>query len=317
MQTLNELVMCPNCASIKINWTAIKVSCIECLSEFRRDEEFVDFVEDSTLYELEAKTLEVWGNDLHKTALSVQPHFIQMQQLFPEIWKRSLSGNVLEIGCGSGTDTFNMSKLNESISLIAFDLGSNVARLSKLFRNQKNIHIFRANALSIPLRNDSINMVYSFGVFHHTNNPAKCFEEAYRVMNKKGTLFFYVYSSHEDNIFKYSGIWLEKILMKTFKSIPNSLHTKLLFFLSMPCLLLFSWPSHLLKILGLTGIAKRFPMHWGTTPASIIPDLKDRLLAPVNHRFRYQDLKNLAELSSFRDIHIEKTSSGLFGYCIK
>ena len=317
MQTLNELVMCPNCASIKINWNTTKVTCIECLCEFRRDEEFIDFVCNRHLYDLEVKSLEVWGDDLHETALSVQPHFSQMQRLFPDIWQSSLVGNVLEIGCGTGTDALYMSKLNAAISYIAFDIGANVARLSKLLRNQKNIHIFRANALRIPLRNKSINMIYSFGVFHHTSNPAKCFEEAYRVMSEKATLFFYVYSAHENNIIKYSGIWFEKTLMKFFKLIPNTMHSPFLILLSMACLMLFSWPSQLLRIFGLREIAKKFPMHWGTTSASIIPDLKDRLLAPVNHRFRCQELKNLLLLANFREIHISRTSAGLFGYCLK
>lgn len=317
MQTLHELAMCPNCSSTKLSWNSTTVSCVDCLSEFRRDEEFVDFVESRLLNDLEVKALEVWGSDLHATALSAPAHFVQIQSIFPDLWQRSLRGRVLEIGCGSGTDTLHLSKLNDSISLFAFDLGFNVAGLSRMLRNQKNTHIFRATALRIPLKNDTIDMVYSFGVFHHTRNPAKCFEEAYRVLNKNGAIFFYLYSAHEDNPIKYAGIWLEKVLMQTFTSIPNFLHTPFLFVVSIPCLLLFSWPARILKMCGLDRFARKFPMYWGTTPASILPDLKDRLLAPVNHRFKYKDLKNLLELTSFHEIQIKKTSAGLYGYCVK
>lgn len=317
MQTLRELAMCPNCSSTKLYWSATKVTCIDCLSEFRRDKEFVDFVESRTLSDLEVKALEVWSNDLHATALSAPAHFVQIQSFFPDSWQRSLTGNVLEIGCGSGTDTLHLSNLNESISFFAFDLGGNVAGLSKMLRNQKNTHIFRATALQIPLKNESINMVYSFGVFHHTSNPAKCFEEAYRVLSKKGALFFYVYSSHEDNPIKYTGIWLEMLLMQIFKSIPKWMHMPFLFIVSLPCLLLFSWPALIFKLCGLKRFAKKFPMYWGTTPASIFPDLKDRLLAPVNHRFKHHDLKILLELTLFHEIYIKKTPAGLFGYCVK
>jgi SAM-dependent methyltransferase len=317
MPSLQNIVMCPNCTSIKLSWHNAMVSCPDCLSEFRREAEFVDFLENKLLNTLEIKALEVWGDDLHAEAMSAPAHYLQIQSLYPNEWQQSLKGNVLEIGCGSGTDTIHLSKLNESISLFSFDLGSNVAGLSKLLKTHKNTTIFRATALRIPIKNETIDLVYSFGVFHHTRNPEKCFKEAYRVLNKKGVLFFYLYSSHEDNPIKYAGVLLEKGLMNTLAFIPEFLHKPLLFILSIPCLLLFSWPAQMLKLFGLVRISKKFPMFWGTTPASIIPDLKDRLLAPVNHRFKLKALKNLIQSCLFSEVHIKKTSAGLFGYCVK
>jgi SAM-dependent methyltransferase len=317
MPSLQNLAMCPNCNSIKLSWHNTTVSCPDCLSEFRREAEFVDFLENKLLNTLEIKALEVWGADLHATAMSAPAHYVQIQSLYPDAWQQAVKGNVLEIGCGSGTDTIHLSKLNESISLFSFDLGSNVAGLSKLLKNHKNTSVFRATALRVPIKNETIDMIYSFGVFHHTRNPEKCFEEAYRVLNKKGVLFFYLYSAHEDNPIKYTGVLLEKGLMQTLAFIPEFLHKPFLFTLSLPCLLLFSWPAQLLKLFGLVNISKKFPMFWGTTPASIIPDLKDRLLAPVNHRFKLKALKSLLQRKFFNEIHVKKTSAGLFGYCIK
>lgn len=317
MQTLRAIARCPNCASTELSWNPETVSCIGCQSEFRREGEFVDFVENGLLNELEFKALEVWGNDLHATALAAPAHFVQLQNVFPNSWQRALKGTVLEIGCGSGTDTLQLAKLNDSISLFAFDIGSNVSGLSRKLSGQQNVRIFRANALRIPLNNDTVDMVYSFGVFHHTRDPAKCIEEAYRVLKKKGALFFYLYSAHEDMPIKFAGVLLESALMRTLVSVPDFLRTPFLFAVSLPCLLLFSWPARLLKLCGLGMVARKLPMHWGTTPASILPDLKDRLLAPVNHRFRYKELRNLLEKTSFHEIQIEKTSAGLFGYCVK
>ncbi|CAN4273685.1 SmtA SAM-dependent methyltransferases [Methylophilaceae bacterium] len=317
MLSLQNIAMCPNCASIKLSWHNTTVSCPDCLTEFQREAEFVDFLENKLLNKLEIKALEVWGADLHATAMSAPAHYVQIQSLYPDVWQQAVKGNVLEIGCGSGTDTIHLSKLNESISLFSFDLGSNVAGLSKLLKTNKNTTVFRASALQIPIKNETIDMVYSFGVFHHTRNPEKCFEEAYRVMNKKGVLFFYLYSAHEDNPIKYAGVFLENGVMHTLSFIPEFLHKPFLFILSISCLLLFSWPAQLLKLFGFVSISKKFPMFWGTTPASIIPDLKDRLLAPVNHRFKLKDLKNLIKSCLFREVHIKKTSAGLFGYCIK
>ena len=317
MTSLKNIAMCPNCSSIKLRWHKTKVSCHECLSEFRREAEFVDFLENNLLNHLEIKALDVWGADLHATAMSAPAHYVQIQSIYPDEWQHALKGNVLEIGCGSGTDTINLSKVNKSISLFSFDLGYNVSDLSKHLKRHKNTLFFRATALQIPIKNETIDMVYSFGVFHHTRNPEKCFEEAYRVLNKKGVLFFYLYSAHEDNPIKYAGILLEKGLMQTLVFIPELLHKPFLFTLTIPCLLLFSWPAQLLKLIGLVSISKKIPMYWGTSPTSIIPDLKDRLLAPVNHRFKLNALKSLLQIKTFNEVHIKKTSAGLFGYCIK
>jgi len=317
MQPLHAIAMCPNCASAKLDWNPASVTCINCGTEFRREGEFVDFVENGLLNELEVKTLEVWGNDLHAADLAVPAHFVQIQSLFPRPWLCSFKGTVLEIGCGSGTDTLQLSRLNDSISLFAFDIGKNVAGLSRRLSREVNLRIFRASALRIPLKNDTVDMVYSFGVFHHTSDPAKCLEEAYRVLKRSGAVFFYLYSAHEDNPVKFAGILLEKVLMRTLKSVPGILLNPLLYLVSLPCLLLFSWPAALVRLCGSQEVAKKLPMHWGTTPTSILPDLKDRLLAPVNHRFTYKQLRSLLEKTSFHEIQLQKTSAGLFGYCVK
>ena len=119
MPSLQNLAMCPNCTSIKLSWHNTTVSCPNCLSEFRREDEFVDFLENNLLNNLEIKALEVWGADLHASAMSAPTHYVQIQRIYPKAWQQALKGNVLEIGCGSGTDTIHLSKLNESISLFS------------------------------------------------------------------------------------------------------------------------------------------------------------------------------------------------------
>ena len=106
-------------------------------------------------------------------------------------------------------------------------------------------------------------------------------------------------------------------MMRLAASTPRYLRMPLLYLISLPCLLLFSWPARLLGLFGMKDLARKFPMYWGTTPGSILPDLKDRLLSPVNHRFRKRQLEVLLSATGFRDIQVRKTSAGLFGYCAK
>jgi SAM-dependent methyltransferase len=312
-----NILICPKCSESKLILNSTNLECTNCKSKFYREGEFVDFVGKINIDNHTIKVLELWGNDLHFSPLNVTPHYLQIENIFSNLWKQSLKGKILEIGCGSGSDTYSISSQNSSISLISFDIGENVYQLSKILINTQNVCLLRANALSIPFSRDSFNMVYSFGVFHHTINPPRCFNEAFRVLKKEGVLFFYVYSYHEDNLFKYSGILIENLLMKFLERIPKYLYKPFFYLLSIQCLIVFSWPSLLLTKFGFKSLAIKIPMYWGTTPNSIIPDLKDRLLAPANYRFKYDELQNLLNSICFQNIMIKKTSSGLYGYCVK
>ena len=53
-------------------------------------------------------------------------------------------------------------------------------------------------------------------------------------------------------------------------------------------------------------------MHWGTTPLIIIPDLKDRLLAPVNNRYSIKKIRNLLSKSELIEIDIVEDDSGIY-----
>lgn len=312
-----DILICPMCTESKLVLNSINLKCTNCRSEFYREGEFVDFIGKINIDIHTTKVLELWGNDLHFSPLNVTPHYLQIENIFSDLWKQSLKGKILEIGCGSGSDTYSISSKNSSISLVSFDIGENVYQLSKLLTNTQNVFLIRADALSIPFLVESFNMIYSFGVFHHTINPRQCFNEAFRVLKKEGVLFFYVYSYHEDNLFKYCGILIENLLIRFLKKIPKYLFKPFFYFLSIPCLIIFSWPSLLLRKFGFESLATKIPMYWGTTPNSIIPDLKDRLLAPVNYRFKYDELQDLLNSICFQNIQIQKTSSGLYGYCVK
>jgi len=59
------------------------------------------------------------------------------------------------------------------------------------------------------------------------------------------------------------------------------------------------------------------PLHWGTTPASILGDLEDRLLAPVNHRFSRREFENLFRSAGLQDLRVETTPFGHYVLVIK
>ena len=267
-------------------------------------------------HEIEKKANLLWGGDLHKEK-AVPAHCNQVEDIFKEKWTHAMQGSLLEIGCGSGSDLKVFLKNKRINHLTAIDLGSNIERLSEKFKERQNIDIKRGNALSLEFDDNQFDVIYSFGVFHHTADPIRCIKEAKRVLKNNGKIFLYLYSAHEDMLLKRIGIILEKITMRFIKIFPYSFQSLICIFLSPFCWMLFSIPSHILRLLGFKVFAKKFPFYFGTHPFSLIGDLKDRLMSPINHRFSRLEMENIFILLDFKKSEIVKTSSGLYIYAEK
>lgn len=258
----------------------------------------------------------LWGNDLHKDFIA-PVHSVQFEEVFRNIWLNSLSGDLLEIGCGSGADLASFIKLDSFKTITAIDLGDNVLDLAETYKDSLNVDIQIGNAMNLKFQDNSFDMVYSFGIFHHTHSPLKCFSEAYRVLRDNGQIFLYLYSSHEKYFFKKIGIWLEKFLMKIIRLIPYKLQISICIFLSPICWIFFSIPAMFTAFIFGKTQAKKIPFYWGTHPFSLIPDLKDRLMSPINHRFSYLEIELILKNLNFKNYNIQEKASGIYIYAKK
>jgi SAM-dependent methyltransferase len=261
-----------------------------------------------------AKTL--WGEDLHKDKI-ISPHCSQLEEIFPEEWIESLNGSLLEIGCGSGADLSVFASNSCLDNITAIDLGANIKFLSTKYKDRIDIRVQQGNALSLDFTDDTFNIVYSFGIFHHTSDPIQCIREAQRVLQCGGKLFLYLYSSHEDILFKRYGILIEKLIMKFFQYLPYKIQNLFCIFLSPLCWILFSLPSRIIGFCGYKRFSKKIPFYFGIHPLSLIGDLKDRLMSPINHRFTKLEMETILLSLDFLSYQVVKTSSGLYIYAIK
>jgi len=106
----------------------------------------------------------------------VEPHIPAFAD-FPR-WKGK---RVLEIGCGLGTDTMNFARAGARVT--AIDLSGRSLDLArqraKVFGLEDRIEFVEADAeqLSSTVTPTAYDLVYSFGVIHHTPHPARVLEE--------------------------------------------------------------------------------------------------------------------------------------------
>lgn len=122
----------------------------------------------------------------------VEPHIPGFAEF--ERWKGK---KVLEIGCGIGTDTINFARSGAQIT--AVDLTEKALEMTRkraeLFGVADRVRAIQANAEqiseSVPV--EPYDLIYSFGVIHHTPAPERVLEEIRKYATPSSTVKIMVY----------------------------------------------------------------------------------------------------------------------------
>ncbi len=132
----------------------------------------------------------------------VEPHIPRFAD-FPR-WSNK---KVLEVGCGIGTDTVNFCRAGADVT--AVDLSPESLKLTAKRLEVYGLHaeLKQGNAEELTsLPDDEYDLVYSFGVLHHTPNPAGAMAHCRRVLKPGGELRVMLYNSRS---YKVLWAWLE------------------------------------------------------------------------------------------------------------
>ncbi len=124
---------------------------------------------------------------------------------------------VLNIGCGTGEAPWFTAMGAENY--IGLDYSFFAAK--KSFENIKKLGgkgiTAQANAELLPIENDSIDMIYSNGVLHHTPETQKTLDEVYRVLKPSGKAVIGLYNT-------YSPHFINDRIIGSFKAMINNNH---------------------------------------------------------------------------------------------
>lgn len=146
----------------------------------------------------------------------VEPHIPQFAEFSQ--WKDK---NVLEIGCGLGTDAVNFIRAGARYSGV--DISSESVALARKrlevygLSTQGKMGVGDAEQLSTEIQRlwgsspeERFDLVYSFGVIHHTPHPRRVIEQIKLVLKPQGTLKIMLYSKISFKLFwimKETGQW--------------------------------------------------------------------------------------------------------------
>jgi SAM-dependent methyltransferase len=134
-------------------------------------------------------------DEVERRKYFVEPHIPLFAQF--ERWKGK---KVLEIGCGIGTDTINFARAGAFVTAVDLSDQSLVLakQRTKVFGLEKQISFYQANVeeldVSVPV--ESYDLVYSFGVIHHTPNPSNAIAQIQKYMTASSELKLMLYAKH-------------------------------------------------------------------------------------------------------------------------
>jgi SAM-dependent methyltransferase len=104
--------------------------------------------------------------------------------------------DVLEIGCGLGTDTVEFARAGARYTGIDLTAPAVALTAAKLRAYGLPGRTLKADAEHLPFDDASFDIVYSWGVIHHTPDTVRCVDEIYRVLRPGGTLILMLYHLH-------------------------------------------------------------------------------------------------------------------------
>jgi len=136
--------------------------------------------------------------EVKKKRYFVEPHIKKFAD-----FKKYKNKNVLEIGCGIGTDAMEFIKSGANYTGIEYsDKSIDICkkRLSVLNLKNKKANFFLGDAESLSkhkyLKSQKFHLIYSFGVLHHTPNMIKCFDEIYKLCSNKTEIKIMLYAKN-------------------------------------------------------------------------------------------------------------------------
>jgi len=148
-------------------------------------------------------------DDVERRKYFVEPHI----PVFAEFdkWKGK---RVLEVGCGIGTTTMSFARAGAMVT--AIDLSSESAALTRqraeVYGVQDRVQVFVGDAeqLSSLVPVETYDLVWSFGVIHHSPHPDRIVQEIRKFMTPESEFRLMVYSRVSYKLFwimKEEGIW--------------------------------------------------------------------------------------------------------------
>ncbi len=103
---------------------------------------------------------------------------------------------VLEVGCGPGLDLAQFARSGASVFGLDLSLHSVALARMRLALDGLQGRLFQADAENLPFQDNAFDLVWSWGVLHHTPDTPRAAREMIRVCKKGGEVLVMLYHRH-------------------------------------------------------------------------------------------------------------------------
>ena len=135
-----------------------------------------------------------WKNIPLGTSLITDPEFREKASAYicselarPVEWFKGKM--VSDAGCGSGRWSYGFAQLGSEV--VAFDMSPSGCKSTH--ENAGVVDVIRADIFYIPIRHKLFDIVFSWGVIHHTGDKLRAFESVAQMTKSGGLFHIYVY----------------------------------------------------------------------------------------------------------------------------
>jgi len=163
-----------------------------------------------------------WYNEIEYKRYNVYYEF------FPKVaeFEYHSGERVLEVGVGVGTDLVQYAKNGARVSGI--DLTKEAIKTTKKNFKLRGLEydvLKTDDAEKLSFKDNSFDLVCSYGVLHHTPNTDKAIKEVYRVLKPKGKAIVLLYARGWKHYFKrifVQGVLLGKLFKQGYNNLINN-----------------------------------------------------------------------------------------------
>lgn len=111
---------------------------------------------------------------------------------------KNARGVILDAGCGAGDIAIELARNNPESVVLAIDYSTSVYQIAARNDLPANLILLRGDIRNLPLKKNSIDLVYSLGVLHHTDNTRKSFEAVSGVVKSGGRMVVWLYPTPDE-----------------------------------------------------------------------------------------------------------------------